>query len=61
VTKDVPDHAIVFGNPAQQHGWACECGLKLPLTGRQAACTGCDRRYEVLPSGELTPLLRVTT
>lgn len=29
VTKDVPDHALVVGNPATQTGWMCECGVKL--------------------------------
>ncbi len=29
VTKDVPDYALVMGNPAQQKGWVCECGEKL--------------------------------
>jgi len=26
VTKDVPDNAIVYGNPARIHGWTCRCG-----------------------------------
>ena len=26
VTKDVPDHAVVKGNPAEVSGWACRCG-----------------------------------
>ena len=30
VTRDVPDHALVVGNPARQIGWACACGEKLP-------------------------------
>lgn len=29
VTKDVPPHAIVVGNPARIVGYACECGTKL--------------------------------
>ncbi|MCB9652657.1 MAG: N-acetyltransferase [Deltaproteobacteria bacterium] len=26
VTKDVPAHALVFGVPATQRGWVCQCG-----------------------------------
>jgi UDP-2-acetamido-3-amino-2,3-dideoxy-glucuronate N-acetyltransferase len=29
VTRDVPDHAIVFGNPARLKGFACACGRGL--------------------------------
>jgi len=29
VTKDVPDYALVVGNPARITGYMCECGLKL--------------------------------
>jgi len=50
VTKDVPDHAVVVGNPARVIGYACECGLRLPLkTGAgdgEVACDSCGRRYE---------------
>src|SRR5262245_34031767 len=29
VTKDVPDFALVIGNPGRVVGWMCQCGLKL--------------------------------
>jgi acetyltransferase-like isoleucine patch superfamily enzyme len=29
VTKDVPPHALVIGNPARIHGYVCKCGKKL--------------------------------
>jgi len=29
VTRDVPDFALVLGNPARQVGWACKCGQRL--------------------------------
>ena len=29
ITKDVPDYALVVGNPAKQVGWMCKCGEKL--------------------------------
>ncbi|SFH81027.1 UDP-2-acetamido-3-amino-2,3-dideoxy-glucuronate N-acetyltransferase [Tindallia magadiensis] len=32
VTKDVPDYALMVGNPARQKGWVCQCGEKLPIT-----------------------------
>jgi len=29
VTHDVPDYALVYGNPARLHGFVCRCGKKL--------------------------------
>ncbi len=29
VTRDVPDHALVAGNPARRIGWVCFCGRRL--------------------------------
>ncbi len=29
VTKDIPDYALVYGNPAKQHGWVDEDGVKM--------------------------------
>lgn len=46
VTKDVPAYAMVYGNPARVHGYACECGAKLDFKDRGAECAGCGRRYE---------------
>ena len=45
VTRDVPDHALVHGNPARQRGWACECGQPLQLDLGEANCGDCDRVY----------------
>jgi len=44
VTRDVVDHALVFGNPARQNGWACHCGERL---SDALACQICGRRYFV--------------
>jgi acetyltransferase-like isoleucine patch superfamily enzyme len=44
VTKSVLDHALVFGNPARQVAWVCECGVEL---GEDLRCTGCNRRFEL--------------
>nr|WP_238457897.1 acyltransferase [Desulforamulus ferrireducens] len=29
VTKNVPDHALMVGNPARQIGWVCQCGERI--------------------------------
>lgn len=38
VTKDVPDHAMMAGNPARPIGWICVCGEKLSVLMTCAAC-----------------------
>ena len=38
VTKDVPDHTLIAGNPARQLGWVCVCGEKLPSSLKCKAC-----------------------
>lgn len=45
VTKDVPDHALVMGNPARIAGWRCACGRKLVGKGTKASCHACHARY----------------
>jgi len=42
VTKDVPNHALVVGNPARQIGWMCQCGGKLD---DDATCSICGKPY----------------
>jgi UDP-2-acetamido-3-amino-2,3-dideoxy-glucuronate N-acetyltransferase len=48
VTKDVPDYALVHGNPARVRGWMCQCGIKIEFgaggEGR-AACESCGSQY----------------
>jgi UDP-2-acetamido-3-amino-2,3-dideoxy-glucuronate N-acetyltransferase len=50
VTRDVPDYAVVYGNPARLKGWACYCGVGLELgvgnDTRQGTCSDCGRRFE---------------
>lgn len=45
VTKDVPDHALVVGNPGRVTGWVCQCGVKLSVKDKQASCATCGRQY----------------
>ncbi|MFH1665261.1 MAG: N-acetyltransferase, partial [Candidatus Omnitrophota bacterium] len=50
VTKDVPDYALCYGNPARVRGWFCECGEKLDFKGDNAGCKKCSKSY--VKSGE---------
>lgn len=52
VTKDVLPYALVYGNPARQYGWMCECGIKLAVKDNRAVCADCRRSYE-LKAGRL--------
>jgi UDP-2-acetamido-3-amino-2,3-dideoxy-glucuronate N-acetyltransferase len=42
VTKDVPDHAMMVGNPAKNIGNVCICGETLPDSLK---CPSCGKRY----------------
>ncbi|MCA9214650.1 MAG: Gfo/Idh/MocA family oxidoreductase, partial [Planctomycetales bacterium] len=44
VTKDVPAHALVVGNPARQIGWMCQCGLRLSFDNGRSSCK-CGKSY----------------
>jgi len=41
VTTNVPDHALMLGVPATQHGFVCTCGKRLD----GLICSGCGRRF----------------
>jgi UDP-2-acetamido-3-amino-2,3-dideoxy-glucuronate N-acetyltransferase len=45
VTDDVPSHALVLGVPAQQAGWMCRCGARLPDDVLE--CRGCHDKYAI--------------
>jgi acetyltransferase-like isoleucine patch superfamily enzyme len=60
VTRTVPDHALVAGNPARRLGWVCACGARLtggdgaaapasPSPDDVLACPACERRYAYVP------------
>lgn len=53
VVNDVPPHALVFGNPARQHGHVCVCGtpvrnLDERNTGNgSSSCNRCGRAFSI--------------
>lgn len=52
VTRDVLNHALVYGNPARQHGWVDESGQKLRASehGRWVSADG-KHHYKEEPQG----------
>jgi len=47
VTRDVPDYALVYGNPARLRGWMCACGVTVEFAdgAGAASCTACGVAY----------------
>jgi acetyltransferase-like isoleucine patch superfamily enzyme len=49
VTRDVPERAIVAGNPAHLRGYACDCGHTLSQReDGMHVCGSCGRTYEIV-------------
>ena len=59
VTHSVPDYALIYGNPARQHGYVCQCGQRLDdveqqpdaLVGYCSACHLCITLLEYTAAG----------
>jgi acetyltransferase-like isoleucine patch superfamily enzyme len=50
VIRDVPEFALVVGNPARQIGWICLCATKLQMPanagpGEQCTCVECHSEF----------------
>ena len=47
VVKDVPDFALVVGNPGKIIGWMCVCGNRIDFKGENGpgVCLACGQRY----------------
>lgn len=49
VTKDIPDYALVVGNPAKQIGWVSEYGHKLTFDQKKlATCPESGEKYQLI-------------
>ena len=49
VTRDVPDYAMVYGNPARIQGWVCRRGEQLNTDGITfARCPACGKNYRFI-------------
>ena len=47
VLKDVPDYALVVGNPGRVIGWMCECGHRIDFVEQDGigSCRVCKQQY----------------
>jgi UDP-2-acetamido-3-amino-2,3-dideoxy-glucuronate N-acetyltransferase len=51
VTKDVPDYALVYGNPGKVKGWVCQCAEEISFRSGKAVCNACGKKYKKDPTG----------
>jgi acetyltransferase-like isoleucine patch superfamily enzyme len=56
VTKNVPPHALVVGNPARQVGWVSETGARLTFENGFARCPDSGILWQLAASG----IVRIT-
>lgn len=52
VTNDVPNHGLVYGNPARLEKFVCLCGKNLLFSQKQGdkvttICSSCDEKIEI--------------
>lgn len=62
VTKDIPSHALAYGNPAEIGGFACKCGvgLKKAEENREFVlmkCPRCGEKYK-MPTETCAKIIR---
>jgi len=50
VTRSVPDYTLVYGNPASNEGYVCECGKILNFEAEISNCE-CGKKYSMAKDG----------
>ena len=59
VTKNIPDYALVIGNPARQSGWMSEYGHKLKFNAEGIAVCPESKEEYVLEEGKVRKRLTI--
>lgn len=60
VTKNIPDYALVMGNPARQTGWMSEYGHKLKFNAEGKALCPESKEMYVLEEGKVRKVISKT-
>jgi hypothetical protein len=52
VTRSIPDHSLVWGNPARLHGFICFCGERLQKSSSETGqiityCPNCKEKVNI--------------
>jgi UDP-2-acetamido-3-amino-2,3-dideoxy-glucuronate N-acetyltransferase len=54
VTKNVPDFALIVGNPGRIVGWMCQCGVRLNFENKnETTCLECATQYEKISTDQI--------
>ncbi len=62
IDRNIPDFAIVCGNPVQFSGWRCECGQTLKFVIQDiTSCSRCGRKYTRQSESEIVQLTSGST
>jgi UDP-2-acetamido-3-amino-2,3-dideoxy-glucuronate N-acetyltransferase len=56
VTRDVPAHGLVQGNPARLAGWVCCCGEKLNFNDCPTTTCVCGRHFQKTSETSITEI-----
>ncbi|HMQ10605.1 MAG TPA: acyltransferase [Oligoflexia bacterium] len=51
VLSDVPNHALVVGNPGKPKGWMCVCGHRINPGKDKLTCSSCNLSYDLGVNG----------
>jgi len=54
VTRNIPDYAVVWGNPAKFQYWICECTQKMSFEDSKEFICNCGKTYKL--NSELTKI-----
>lgn len=53
VTHDIPEYALVYGNPARIRGWVCKCGEKIDFDFKHMGCRACGLKYHPVSARQI--------